>query len=225
MNRLKLQKNYSCQNLVKQNGMTLLEVLVATAILAVISSMAFLGLDTLVQSKQSLQQKTKELNQFNLVQFQLQNDIQMAITAHQAIATLPTPEFIANSQSITLLRYPNATVAVPRNKASNNRDNTRNNASSSLIRVRWDVRNGQWFRSSQSAASPVNSNQWQEQPMLDLKSLNCNYLNNAQTVQSIWPNNQTQNGQLPEMINCQVTLANDQVSVLKLVPWQRAGWL
>ena len=214
------QKNWA-----KQSGMTLLEVLVATGILVVISSMAFLSLDTLVKSKQSLQQVTQELNQFNLAQFQLQNDIQMAITTNQTLAIVPSPEFIANSQSITLLRYRKATVPLQRNSLSNNQQSRQGVANQRLIRVRWYVRNNQWFRSTQSAASPLRSNQWQERPMLDLKSLSCSYQNPAGSLQSIWPNSQTQNAQLPEMVNCQVQLANDRESVLKLVPWQRAGWL
>ena len=215
-----------CQmNLIKQTGMTLLEVLVATGILTVISAMAFLSLDTLIKSKQSLQEVTEELNQFNLVQFQLQNDIQMAITSNQSLTTIPSPEFIASSQSISLLRYPNATIPNQRNKLSNKNQGQYDQTKPSLIRVRWYVRNDQWIRSSQSAASPINSNQWQERAMLDMKSLNCSYRNTSGLMQSIWPNNQTQNSQLPEMISCQVQLANEQMSVLKLVPWQQAGWL
>jgi len=212
-------------NLIKQTGFTLLEVLVATSILAVISSMAFLSLDTLVKSKQSLQQVTAELNQFNLVQFQLQNDIQMAISTNQALSTIPEPEFIANSQSFTLLRYRKATVPNQRNRMSNNQPTGLNLTDQRLIRVRWYVRNNQWIRASQSAASPLRSNQWLERPMLELNSLNCSYQNSSGLMQSIWPNSQTQNAQLPDIVNCQVQLANDRESILKLVPWQRAGWL
>ena len=219
------QLNSNKSNLYKQQGMTLLEVLVATGILVVISSMAFLSLDTLVKAKQSLQQTTEQLNQSNLAQFQLQNDIQMAITSNQALAVLPAPEFIADSQSITLLRYRNATVPNQRNKRDNNQSTRQRVSNQRLIRVRWYVRNNQWYRASQSAAIPLRSNQWQERPMLAIKSLNCSYQNTAGLMQSIWPNSQSQNAQMPEMVQCQVQLANDQASVLKLVPWQRAGWL
>jgi type II secretion system protein J len=212
------------QSLQKQQGMTLLEVLVATGILAVISSMAFVSLDTLIKSKQSLQAASSELNQFNLAQFQLQNDIQMAVASNHPSPTLVAPEFIADSQTFTLLRYRKAIVPNQRAKRSNNQSSGHSVNNQNLIRVRWYVRNQQWVRATQAAASPLNSNQWQERPMLALKSLSCNYQNIAGTAQSNWPDNQIQNSQLPEMITCQVQLENDQESILKLVPWQRAGW-
>ncbi len=226
MIELQKQRQIKFSQVVKQQGMTLLELLVATGILAVISSMAFLSIDTLIKSKASLQLVTEELNQFNLAQFQLQNDIQMAITSNQVSAVTTAPEFIANTQSITLLRYRNNTVVNTRAQRSTVSQPTHiTNKSSGLIRVRWYVRNDQWFRAIQSAASPLNSNQWQERPMLSLESLNCSYLDLNGIERSIWPNSQLQNSQLPEMVSCQVIQDNGQKSVLKLVPWQRAGWL
>lgn len=225
MNKLPHKQLSKTLNLAKQQGMTLLEVLVATGILVVISSMAFLSLDTLIQSKQSLQQITTELNQFNLAQFQLQNDIQMAVSSNQALPVLPTAEFIGDSQSITLLRFRTNTVVNQRNRKNNSRQSIADVNNTNLIRVRWYVRNDQWYRASQAAAKPLNSNQWQERSMLDLKSLRCSYQNKAGGQQSNWPNSQTQNAQLPEVINCQVQLDNGLESVLKLVPWQQAGWL
>ncbi len=225
MNPVLYHKISNKANLVKQQGMTLLEVLVATGILVVISSMAFLSLDTFIKSKQTLQQTTDELNQFNLAQFQLQNDIQMAITTNQAVAISPSPEFIANSQSFTLLRFRSATVPNQRSRQDGNQQARQLLAQQNLIRVRWYVRDNQWYRASQSAAIPLSSNQWQSRPMLALKSLNCSYQNSVGQMQSVWPNSQTQNAQLPEMVNCQVQLTDDRSSVLKLVPWQKAGWL
>ena len=177
-----LQWHSGQNNLAKQVGMTLLEVLVATGILAVVSSMAFLSLDNLVKSKHSLQQITKELNQFNLVQFQLQNDIQMAITTNQALAVLPMPEFIGNRQDFTLLRYRNVKVPNQRAKLLSERSGANVTANPVLVRVRWFIRDDQWYRAVQNAASPLNSNQWQERPMLDLKSLSCSYQNSAGVV-------------------------------------------
>ncbi len=225
MIEIQKQRRLRSNQVMKQKGMTLLEVLVATGILAVISSMAFLSIDTLVKSKASLQTVNEELNHFNLAQFQLQNDIQMAITSQRISVAATSPEFIANTQSMTLLRYQNNTVANSRILRSNVSQNLRNNKDSGLIRVKWFVRNDQWYRATQNASSPLSSNQWQERPMLSLQSLNCTYLDLKGVEQSIWPNSQVQNSQLPEMISCQVIQENGQKSILKLVPWQRAGWL
>lgn len=225
MNSLIKKRFFNQKTIANQCGMTLLEVLVATGILAVISAMGFLSLDTLVKSKQSLQQVADELNQLNLAQFQLQSDVQMAITTNRSLVVLPSPEFIANSQSITLLRYRNAKVPHQRNELLNNQQNHQGIINPSVIRVRWYVRDDKWYRATQSAASPLRSSHWQERAMLDLKSLNCSYQNVAGSIQSVWPGSQAQNAQLPEVVNCQVQLVNGQVSALKLVPWQRAGWL
>lgn len=212
----------------KQQGMTLLEVLVATGILAIISSMAFLSLDNLVQSKQALDETNSKLNQFNLAQFQLQSDIQMAISSNQINANLATPEFIGNSQSITLIRYQTALVPNQRAERSNTQSAKTNLNSQHLIRVKWYLLNNKLVRATQSAAIPLNSinnNQWQVRDMFDLNLMNCSYQNSAGQLNSVWPNTNAQNTQLPEMVNCQIQASTGEESILKLVPWQRAGWL
>ncbi|GJM05903.1 MAG: hypothetical protein DHS20C09_18990 [marine bacterium B5-7] len=206
-------------NLSKQQGMTLLEVLVATAILAIISGLAFLSLDNLVKSKASLDAKTEELNQLNLAQFMFQNDLQMAISSQQTQVISEQQDFIGNSQIMTFLRYNNPQVA-------NGRETRLSNAlPKPMIRVKWMIRNQQWVRATQNALSPLNSNQWQEQVMLELDSLNCSYQSRSGLMQTTWPNTRFENSQLPESIHCQIQSKNEQRSVLKIVPWQNARGL
>ncbi len=198
----------------QQQGMTLLEVLVATGILAVISAMAFLTIDNMVKAKSSLNTTTAAINQANMAQYLLQTDIQMTVSSQQLLPPPQVPEFEANSQQITLLRYRNQQVPVPRQSSRQNLPVT------ALMRVRWYVRNNQWYRATQRADSPSNSNQWQERPMLALKSLACEYQNHAGLMQPNWPATQRDNSQLPKQVRCQLRDEHDQATVLKLVPWQ-----
>ncbi len=210
-----------------QSGMTLLEVLVATSILAVIASLAFVSLDNLAGSKQTLDAKTKQLNQANLAQYILQTDLQMAVGS---VAPLPsnTPnEFVGSSQGFSLVRYRNALVQSGRSSKRQTSQYTRGSQlqDQPMIRVRWYMRNNQWFRATQSAFSPVNSNQWSERPMMTLKSLNCSYQNVAGLIQPSWPNSPIEQGKLPELISCQIHSDEDLKSVIKVVPWQKMGFL
>ncbi len=211
----------------KQQGMTLLEVLVATSILAVIASLAFVSLDNLVRSKQTLDEKTQTLNQANLAQFMLQTDLQMAIAGNLPLRTTANPDFVGSSQGFTLVRYRNATVPSGRGKngSTNAGNRTAQPFNQPLIRVRWYMRNNQWFRATQNAFSPANSNQWVERPMMTLASLNCNYQSVSGVVQPNWPNSQLDQGQLPEIISCQLQDDGGQSSLIKIVPWQKMGFL
>ncbi len=198
----------------KQQGMTLLEVLIATAILAIISAMAFLSLDNMAKSKQSLDDKTLELNQFNLAQYMFQNDLQMAISSEIILGSTEKIDFIGNSQSMNFWRFQKDQVT------SGRETRARQDLPQPMIRVKWYIRNQQWFRATQSALSPLNSNQWLEQPMLELASMNCSYQSRSGILQSTWPNSRLENSQLPELINCQLQNKHNQRSVLKIIPWQ-----
>lgn len=201
-----------------QQGMTLLEVLVATAILAIISGMAFMSLNNLANSKQALDVKNKSMNQQNLIQYLLQNDLQMSVSSQQVNNQLKQGEFIANSQSITLLKYksPQAPVNQSRN----------DNYGNSLLRVRWFVRNKTLFRATQSAAAPLsNYNLWQERPMIEVDRFNCVFQNVTGQAQTVWPADQRQFSQLPQMISCELETTEGLNTLLKVVPWQQLGFL
>lgn len=203
-----------------QAGMTLLEILVATAILAIISGMAFMSLNNLVAAKQTLDDKNSDLNQQNLAFFQFQNDLQMALSSQQIMSDLKQPEFMANSQSITLLKYKSMLAPINRN---NNRQSR--SVHSPMLRVRWYVRNNTWYRATQPAAAPLTANQWQERAMLTLDRFNCSYRNVSGQTQTAWPNEQRQYSQLPQQINCELTTSAGQTSYFKVAPWQVAGFL
>ncbi len=207
-----------------QYGMTLLEVLVATAILVIISSMAFLSIDNLASAKQYLDEKNKSLNQENLAYYLFQNDLQMAIASEQLINNLPQGEFIANSQSITLLKYKSPTAPV---KLSSNRmrNSKLNDSLSPLLRVRWYVRNNTWYRATQAGVASLTDNRWQERVMLEVTRFSCGYQNVTGQTQPIWPNEQRQFSQLPQQISCEVENTHGQISKFNVVPLQKIGFL
>ncbi len=205
----------------KQQGMTLLEVLVATGILAVISALAFVSINNLAEAKRALHEKVEALNQTNLTFYTLLNDLQLAVSSNQTFNQDAVAEFMANSQSITLLRFANATAPLSRQVP---RSNVAKPARQGLIRVKWYVRNNQWFRATQPAAAPLSSNQWQTQMMHDLDFLNCQFQNKAGVMQAVWPNNVTENAYLPDIIRCEIQTEENQNTVLNIVPWQHLGW-
>lgn len=209
-------------NIRHQKGMTLLELLVATAILAIISGMAFMSLNNLASSKQTLDEINKNLNQENLTYYLLQNDLQMSIASQQFNTVLKQSEFIANSQSFTILKY--KTPIAPINQTGNqNRNNYHNNP---LTRVRWYVRNKTLYRATQSAAAPLsNNNIWQERPMIEVDLFNCVYQNLTGQSQAVWPAEQRQFSQLPQMITCELQNNQGLNHMFKVVPWQQLGFL
>ncbi|MCX7554770.1 type II secretion system protein [Marinicella sp. S1101] len=205
----------------KQQGMTLLEVLVAAGILAVISAMAFMSIDTLASAKASLDAKNKILNNENLAVYLFQTDLQMATSSQQYVNNLSQGEFIANSQSLTFLKYQSVLAPVKRTRLESRNSNLK----TPLIRVRWYVRNDNWYRATQQAAMPLSGNQWQERLMMPLNRFNCGYENLTGVIQPRWPNDQRQFSQLPDSINCEIENAQGQVSTIKVVPWQQTGFL
>lgn len=205
----------------KQQGMTLLEVLVAAGILAVVSAMAFMSIDTLASAKASLDAKNKTLNNENLAVFMFQSDLQMATSSQQYVNNLSQGEFIADSQSMTLLKYQSALAPVKRTRL----ENRNSELNTPLVRVRWYVRNDNWYRATQQAALPLTSNQWQERMMMPLNRFNCAYENLTGQMQPRWPNDQRQFSQLPNSINCELENTQGQISSFKIVPWQQTGFL
>lgn len=205
-----------------QKGMTLLEVLVATGILAIISGMAFMSLNNLASSKQALDEKNATLNQENLTHYLLQNDLQMSISSQQLNNGLKQGEFIANSQSIILLKFKTASAPVIQT-GNQNRNRSLNNP---VIRVKWYVRNNMLYRATQSAAAPLsNINIWQERPMIEVDRFNCVFQNVSGQSQAEWPLEQRQFSQLPQMINCEMQGKQGLNHIFEIVPWQQLGFL
>jgi len=200
------------KSLAKQSGMTLLEVLVATSILAVISAMAFLTIDNMVRAKTSLKEHTDALNQQNRALFVLQNDLQMAVSSQQL--GVPNAEFIADSRSISLLRYKNELAISSKIQGTQVQDQT------VMRRVKWYVRDKHLIRAVQPAHQNIQFDSKQEQVLIDVKGFICDYIGDSGDTVNRWPNSLRENSQVPRVIRCTLVTQNDQTSVIKVTPWQ-----
>jgi len=203
MNRLSLQQ---------QAGMTLLEVLVATGILAIISVMAFVSIDNMVRAKTILNEHTRQLNQSNLAFYLLQNDLQFAVSSQQL--NLQQAEFSGNSQSFSLIKFQDQIAT------SSRIEQAHSTTVHPLQRVRWFLRDNHLYRAVQAAHATQNLGQWQERKLLKVKSFNCNYKDLVGSDLNQWPNDQTQNSQLPKSIQCLIVSAAGLETNLLVTPWQ-----
>jgi type II secretion system protein J len=197
-----------------QSGMTLLEVLIATSILAVISALAFLSIDNMVKAKSTLNEHTEQLNRVNLALYLLQNDLQFAYSSQQN--GLLEAEFTGNSQGFTLLQHKGQTVTSPRIERSPQ------SISQPLQKVRWHINSQQLVRSVLPAYS-VNSgtSSWQPQPLLEVSRFSCAYINDAGNRSGQWPNSSFENALLPRSIQCLITTESDMDYEINITPWQK----
>ncbi len=199
--------------LIKQMGMTLLEVLIATGILTVISAMAFLSIDNMVRSKTILNQQTEQLNQTNLAFYLLQNDLQFAISSQQL--GVAEAEFVGGIQSFTLTRFKRQIATSPRVEDHNAAINQ------PLQKVRWYIRDQQLERAVLPAHSTGYGENWQTRTLLPIESFNCSYQNAAGVSSNQWPNEGGENGMLPNSIQCLVVTESGQANEFNVVPWEK----
>ncbi len=197
----------------KQTGMTLLEVLIATAILTIISAMAFLSIDNMVKAKITLNEHTEQLNQANLAFYWLQNDLQFAVSSEQY--GLTEAEFIGNMQSFTLTRFKGQTATSTR--ISNNQTSI----DQPLQKVSWYVRDQQLVRAVLPAHSAGYGENGQARALLPIESFACSYQNAAGIRSNQWPNERRENGQLPYRIQCLVVTKSGQSNEFNIIPWQK----
>ncbi len=199
-------------SLKQQSGMTLLEVLVATGILAVISVMAFISIDNMARSKSILNEHTQQLNQTNLAYYLLQNDLQFAVSSQQL--NLQNPEFIGGSQNLSLLKFKDQIAN------SSRIEKFQSSVVQPIQRIRWYVRDQHLVRAVQPAHATVGAGNWQERKLLPIQSFSCSYRNLVGMDLNEWPNSQSENSTLPETIQCVIVSAAGLETDLQVAPWQ-----
>lgn len=199
----------------KQQGMTLLELLVAVALLSVIAVMAFSAIYTLTGAKQQMDEKITDLNQENMVFSLFSDDIKMAIGQQETVNTADSLGFSGEPQALRLQRF-NPYQAVPRQGLVNHLKQH----PATVLDVRWFVRNKMWYRATRSAAS-TNFAGWQEQAMLPLQQLRCQYQTMAGQLLDHWPPRQGQITALPRAVHCRTTSQHDRQSDMVITPWQQ----
>lgn len=199
----------------KQTGMTLLELLVAVALLSVIAVMAYASIYTLVESKQQMDDVVVQLNQEASAIGLFNEDIKMAIGQTSNVNPANTSKFIGEPQSLRLQRF-NPYQSVPRQGLTNQLKQQ----PATVLEVRWFVRDSIWYRASRSALSPTYAS-WQEQAMLPLRQIRCQYQTIAGQLLDRWPAPQAQTAGLPRAVHCRLTSEHNRHSDMVITPWQQ----
>lgn len=202
----------------KQQGMTLMELLVAVALLSIIAAMAFASVYTLAESKHHMDETVSRLNQESAALALFNQDIKMAIGQPLTVSTDNTLQLIGDSQSIRLQRF-NPFQAVPRQAVVNHLKQR----PATVLEVRWYVRDDQWYRATRSAASTPHA-PWQERAMMPLQQIRCQYQSISGQLLDRWPPRQgVVSTALPKAVHCRITSQQNRQSDLKITPWQQIG--
>lgn len=191
-------------NFSKQKGMTLLEVLVATTLMAIISVISYTGLNSLIDSKIHTDKAAETLNREILVSRQLHKDIKSIINRDIKKATGD--------------RYPAVLGSYYSMEFSlNSHSNPLNQQRSELHRVRWELANGQLIRRTIDYLESGSQPRWQDRVYLtQINDFTISYINNAGQKLRKWPeNNQFP---IPKFIQINLTLKDNTSLFFNLTP-------
>ncbi len=202
------------QSFQQQSGMTLLELLVATAILSIISVMAFLSLNSLTTAKAGMEAATLRINENRLALTLFSQDIKMAVSSRSRNLDNRDAEFVGEPNLVRLQRF-NPAQAVPTrfSRQQNNPDQD------IVLEVRWMVRNKQWYRATRSALSSEYA-PWQERLMMPLEQMRCQYRNQGGQLLNRWPADNYQAVEVPQAVHCRLWSIDKRQSELIMTPWQ-----
>ena len=204
-------------HLTKQQGMTLLELLVAVALLSIIAVISFTSIYTLTESKNHMDETVSRLNQENAAISLFNQDIKMAIGQQLSASADSTLQLVGDSQSLRLQRF-NPLQAVPRQTVVNHLKQH----PASVLEVRWFVRDDTWYRATRSAASTPYA-PWQERVMMPLQQIRCQYQSISGQLLDRWPPRQGLSTALPRAVHCRITSQQNRQSDMIITPWQQIG--
>ncbi|WP_395377112.1 type II secretion system protein J [Marinicella sp. W31] len=182
-----------------QTGMTLLEVLLAVSLIAVIASMAFVGLNALVDARAITQEKNTELNRLNLSLQLLTQDVQML---HQASAA--TQVISGENQRLIVERLQYSQVS---------------GLPSAVQRIKWEWRNSRLLRSTQDVLQPGYINRWNDRLMLELPLFSCQYEDIGGIANSSWPVTTEIGGDIPSAVVCRFGLQDGRSYEHHITPY------
>ncbi|MCF6300445.1 MAG: prepilin-type N-terminal cleavage/methylation domain-containing protein [Proteobacteria bacterium] len=197
-----------------QQGMTLLEILLATALISIVATMAFVGLNSLIEARLATDERSDKINRLNLTLQMMRTDVQYAMTSlldGQARAQLAAAEFTGANNGFTLQRYHRKLLK--NNESSNNGD---------VIQVKWHLRGKKLLRSTQSVLTPAYRYQWQDREMIELERFSCSYIGQNGLSVFSWPQTILDRSQLPTSIKCQLQTTKQQTTELIMFPMQNS---
>jgi len=199
----------------KQQGMTLIELLVAVALLSIIAVMAFASIFTLTESKQQMQETVRRLNQDNAAIGLFNQDIKMAIGQQVSVNVDNSLRLVGDTQSLRLQRF-NPFKAVPRQAVVN----YVKQQPATILDIRWFLRDEKWYRATRSAASTSYA-PWQERVMMPVRQIRCQYQSLSGQLLDHWPPRQGPPTALPSAVHCRITSQHNRQSDLIITPWQQ----
>lgn len=195
----------------KQVGMTLLELLIATAILSIMAGMGFIGINAMIEASARVDEKSRQLQKNNMVLTQINRDVASAVSSKLGGLNAVDSDFNGDGLRFDLIRFEQSIL--PTMEA-------RIEALGDVVQVSWYVRNGQLFRAQRPLVQKHDSQAWQQQMMLEIKYWRCEYKSFTGQWLPKWPNKADQRSQLPQQIKCRVTSLDDRESDWLLLPWQ-----
>ena len=169
------------QNAKKQNGFTLLELLVALGIFAVLAAMAYSGLNSVMTARQVTNQHADRLSQLQMAFLWLGRDVE------QAIDRLIRDEYGVEQPAMLGVETGRYQLELTRTGWRNPAGRARSN----LQRVAYGIRDGNLMRAYWNVLDRAQDSEPLESVMLDgVEKLELRFLNANNSWQDSWPSNQ-----------------------------------
>ena len=168
------------------HGFTLVEILIAMAIFALLSVMAVSAIGNLLHNREAQTQKMQQLKEWQLAHVRLSNDLSQAINRpirneqgrlFAAFDGKAAPANPQNKTAVILFEFTRAGVINPNNVS----------ARSQLQRLRYVLENGQLIRESMPVLDPLTNTVFDRQIILkNLSARSIDYVDQLGAYQQQW---------------------------------------
>lgn len=188
-----------------QQGFTLLEILVAIALMTVVSVISYTSLNSLIEGKQHTDKVAAQLQAEIITSRQLNSDFESIINRQIKSNRGETLEpLFGNSRNLTFAR--------------NGYANPLSQRRSELQRVNWFFQNGQLIRRQTQYLEVQQNPQWQQRVYLkNLKAIKFEYVSTVGVASQRWPTNSTNS---TSSSNSQNSLLSLPHHVLMKIEWR-----
>lgn len=168
--------SYNLSQYHSQQGFTLLELILAIAIFAVVSVLTYSGLSSVIQTSQVTEESADELRQLQLAMVFVRRDIMQIVPRQVNNGSGQLSEAVISTQGDSLLEF-------TRDGNPNPADSLR----STLQRVRYIIEDDQWFRLSWNKLDRTDNEEPQKQLLLDkMTNLSFRFMNSQKQWQDTW---------------------------------------
>jgi general secretion pathway protein J len=160
----------------QQQGFTLLELIIAIAIFAVVSILTYSGLSSVIQTSQVTEESADKLRQLQLAMIFVRRDIMQIVPRQVNDGSGQLQEAFISSLGESLLEF-----------TRDGNPNPANRVRSTLQRVRYIIEEEQWFRLSWNNLDHTQNEEPQKQLLLDnVVALEFRFLNSQKQWQDTW---------------------------------------